>query len=102
MKNIEITKLLRNRCFRKLVYERTRLSMVLSLVVLVGYYGFILTAAFYPTLLSLPISEKSLVTVGWPIGAALIIISWLLTGWYVYCANRRFDDLNTQFLREVH
>ena len=32
-------------------------------------------------------------TIGAPIGAALILGSWLLTGWYVRKANTEFDQL---------
>jgi uncharacterized membrane protein (DUF485 family) len=39
-----------------------------------------------------PISEGSVLTIGWPIGAAIIIGSWLLTGWFVSRANGEFDQ----------
>lgn len=41
-----------------------------------------------------------MMTVGMPVGAAIIIFSWLLTGWYVYKANTRFDTLGAEVLEE--
>ena len=43
----------------------------------------------------------AVVTIGVPIGAAVIVLSWFLTGLYVYRANTTFDALNEQILSEA-
>ena len=87
--------------FAKLVARRTRLAIVLSLIVLVPYYAFMMVTAFKPALLAQPISEGSIITVGWPIGAAIIIGAWLTTAVYIRRANGEFDTLNDEILAEA-
>jgi len=45
-------------------------------------------------------SPTQMLTLGMPVGAAIILFSWLLTGWYVYSANTRFDALGAAILEE--
>ena len=87
--------------FQDLVLRRGRFGVLLSAIVLIAYYGFMMVVAFNPGLLHTRISENSELTIGMPIGAGIIIISWLLTGWYVYRANTDFDKLSAQVLKEA-
>jgi uncharacterized membrane protein (DUF485 family) len=84
-----------------MVGKRTRFAIILSLIVLVPYYTFMMITAFNPALLGQPLSEGSIITVGWPIGVALVVGSWLTTGIYISRANGEFDALNEQILREA-
>jgi uncharacterized membrane protein (DUF485 family) len=86
--------------FAELVGKRTRFAIILSLIVLVPYYTFMMITAFNPGLLALPLSEGSIITFGWPIGVVLVVGSWLTTGIYISRANGEFDSLNEQILRE--
>lgn len=87
--------------FAELVAKRTRLAIVLSLIVLLPYYSFMMITAFNPALLARPISADSIITVGWPVGAILVIGSWLTTAVYIRRANGEFDRLNQEILREA-
>ncbi|WP_088278359.1 DUF485 domain-containing protein [Ideonella sp. A 288] len=84
--------------FKELVARRGRLSLWLSFVVLLAYYAFMAVVAFAPGLLGKPLFDGSTLTIGVPIGAALIAGSWLLTGWYVSRANGEFDQLTHQIV----
>jgi uncharacterized membrane protein (DUF485 family) len=42
--------------------------------------------------------EGSALTIGGPIGALLIIVSWLLTGLYVSRANGEFDRMTQEIV----
>ncbi len=79
--------------YQQLVQRRGRLAMLLSVTTLVAYYAFMAVVAFAPHALSPTIFEGGTLTIGAPIGAVLIIGSWLLTGWYVRKANTEFDQL---------
>ncbi len=79
--------------YQQLVQRRGRLAMSLSVTTLVAYYAFMAVVAFAPHALSPTIFEGGTLTIGAPIGAVLIIGSWLLTGWYVRKANTEFDQL---------
>jgi cation/acetate symporter len=90
-----------NSKFREFVARRTRFALLLSAIVLIAYYGFMGVVAFNPKLLHTPLTDASVTTIGWPIGAAIIIVSWLLTGWYVHRANSEFDRLNEEVIKEA-
>ncbi len=88
--------------FQVLVQRRGRLALALSAIVLVAYYSFMMVVAFAPDLLRAPLGEGATLTVGVPVGAAIIIVSWLLTGVYSHFANGPFDQLNNDIVRESH
>ncbi len=81
--------------------KRSRFSWSLAAIVLVIFYGFILVVAFAPQVLATPLSPGSATTVGIPIGVGIIAFFWLLTGYYVYRANKEFDAINVELIREA-
>ena len=87
--------------FAELVGKRTRFAIILSLVVLVPYYSFMLLVSQQPQLFAAKISEGSVITIGWPIAALIVIGSWLLTGVYISRANGEFDRLTEEMLKEA-
>lgn len=87
--------------FRELVHKRQAFATLLSLVMLILYVGFILLIAFAPDWLGTPLYAGTNVTRGIPIGVGLIVISFLLTGIYVWRANGEFDRLTKAILNEV-
>ena len=95
------TRIRQNPKFAELVSKRTRLAVLLSIIVLVPYYTFMMITAFKPALLAQPISEGSIISIGWPIGAAMLIVFWLTTPVYIYRANGEFDRLNQEILQEA-
>src|SRR5262245_47791907 len=86
--------------FAELVARRTRFALVLSLFVLVPYYSFMMVVAFNPALLHQTFGE-GVVTIAWPLGAVLVIGSWLLTGIYIRRANGEFDEMTQDVLKEA-
>ena len=87
--------------FAELEGKRSRFAYLLTAIVMASYYGMMMLVAFAPEVLRTPISEGGMLTIGVPIGAAIIIGSWLLTGWYVRTANRDFDSLSSALLEEL-
>lgn len=87
--------------FKELVQKRSRFAWLLSLITLALYVGFILLIAFDPQWLGTPLAAGLTITRGIPVGVGLIVISFVLTGIYVYRANGEFDRLNAEILREV-
>ena len=81
-----------NPLFDTLVKRRRTFVAVLTAATLIPYYGFIFAAAFAPHLLAAKLSS-GIVNVAWPIGVALIVGAWLLTGLYARRANGEFDEL---------
>ena len=87
--------------FAEMVGKRTRLAILLSLVVLVPYYTFMLLTSLKPGLFTSTISDTSVITIGWPIAALIVVGGWLMTGIYVSRANGEFDALNEEILNEA-
>ncbi|KOC88603.1 DUF485 domain-containing protein [Winslowiella iniecta] len=87
--------------FKELVRKRQAFALLLSLIMLVLYVGFILLIAFAPGWLGTPLHEGTNVTRGIPLGVGLIVISFVLTAIYVWRANGEFDRLTKQILSEV-
>ncbi len=91
----------RNPKFHELVARRGRFAMFLTVLVLGSYYAFMMLVAFAPDIFRVPLFEGGALTTGVPVGAALIIGSWLLTGWFVNRANGEFDEINQEIVREA-
>lgn len=87
--------------FHELVARRSRLSWRLALLVLALYYVLIFVVALRPGWLHAPLAAGGATTVGWPIGAAVIVVSWLLTGLYVHRSNTTLDALNDALVAEA-
>jgi uncharacterized membrane protein (DUF485 family) len=95
--SLEIEK---NPKFKELVATRKTLGWTLSLVMLFIYFGFILLVAFNKAFLATPLSGEGVTTIGIPIGVAVIVSAFLLTGFYVVRANARYDELTRQIVEE--
>lgn len=83
--------------FRELVEKRQRFATILSVIMLTVYISFILLIAFAPGWLGTPLHAGTSVTRG----VGVIVISFVLTGIYIWRANGEFDRLNNAVLHEV-
>ena len=93
-------KILENPRFQDLVRRRNRFAWSLSIFVLAVYYTYILVIAFKPEVFATPISGDSVISIGIPIGAGIIFMSWVLTGVYIRRANSDFDEITNQIQEE--
>jgi cation/acetate symporter len=91
----------RNKKYPLMVARRRRLANSLATIVLGLFFGFILVVAFNPKLLATPVSEGAVTTIAVPLGVAMIVLFWLLTGLYVARARRDFDVIKKEILKEV-
>lgn len=87
--HISVRELLQSSDFRHLVIRRWRLSLLLTALLFVLYYGYIILIATNPRLLSHRVSGST--TVGIYLAAAVIAGAWVLTAVYVVWANRYYD-----------
>jgi uncharacterized membrane protein (DUF485 family) len=79
--------------FLKLVRQKNAVTVVLTIVQLAIYFGFIGLIAYNKPFLGEKISADSAITVGIPIAVGVIFLSWILTGIYVVWANNRYDAM---------
>ena len=79
--------------FLELVRKKDRISAILTALELVLYFGFIALIAYYKAYLAEKISAGSSITIGIPIAVGVIVLSWILTGVYVFWANGKYDPM---------
>ena len=90
-----------NPLYRELRMRRNRLAILLTSLVLLGYFGFIGLVAFNKSLLATPLADGMSTTVGFAIALGLMLLSLGTTAWYVRVANTRFDAMTRKILEGV-
>ena len=78
--------------YQLLVHRRGRFGLLLSAIVLISYFGYVLLIAFNKELLAQPIGD-GVTSLGIPLGMGIILLSIVLTGVYVRRANKEYDAL---------
>ena len=96
-----VDKIQANPDYQELISKRSGFAIKLSIAMLVVYFTFILTIAFNPSALGTPLSADSVTTIGIPIGIAIIIFAFILTGIYTKRANGEFDDLSNKIKQSI-
>lgn len=69
---------------------RWRIAIVLTLAMMVIYFGFVLLVAFRPAMLATLVAPG--LSLGMLLGALVIVSAWVLTLIYVRWANRHYDS----------
>lgn len=87
--------------YQHLVATRSTYSWIMTLLMMVVYYGFIALVAFDKAFLAQPLGSTGVMTIGMPIGVAVIAFTIIITGIYVHRANTEFDDLKEQIIKEA-
>lgn len=88
--------------YRELVEKRTRFCWLLSIIILAIYFGFILTIAFVPSVLGTKLFDDSVISLGIPVGIAIILSAFVLTGIYVVRANGEFDRITQEIKNDTN
>ncbi len=85
------TDILNDADFKSLSGQKNTVSLVLAVLELVIYFGFVALIAFNKPFLSAKLSGA--ITIGIPVAVGAILLSWLLTGVYILWANNKYDVL---------
>jgi uncharacterized membrane protein (DUF485 family) len=96
-----VEKIKANPDYQNLVKTRNGFAVKLTISMLVVYFAFILTIAFNPSALGTPLGADTVTTIGIPIGIAVILFAFILTGIYTKRANGEFDDLANKVKKSV-
>lgn len=86
--------------YHELRRKRSGLGWILTLVMLAVYYGYIALIAFNKPFLAQPIGN-GVTTLGVPLGFGVIVFTIVITGIYVRRANRRYDALTQEILKDA-
>ncbi|MFZ5907772.1 MAG: DUF485 domain-containing protein [Nitrospirota bacterium] len=83
--------ILRDSDFKALCSQKNTISIILTVLELVVYFGFVALIAYNREFLATKISGA--ITTGIPIAVGAIVISWILTGIYIKWANQKYDAM---------
>ena len=95
-----IEKVRNNEKYKTLKARRNSFAWILTITMLVVYYGYIALIAFNKPFLSQKLGT-GVTTIGIPIGMAVIVFTIFITGLYVRRANKEFDALTRDILKEA-
>ena len=100
MENDLVTRIEGHPQYIELKAKRTRFGWWLSLAGMIAYYGFILLVAFDKPFLAIRLGS-GVMTIGMPIGLAVIVFTIVITGIYVNRANGEYDRLTDEIAKAV-
>ena len=86
--------------YHELKRKRNAFGWMLTILMLIVYFGYIALIAFNKPFLAQPIGS-GVTTIGIPIGLGVIVFTIIITGIYVRRANSEFDALTRQILEEA-
>ncbi|MDA8078363.1 MAG: DUF485 domain-containing protein [Nitrospiraceae bacterium] len=78
--------------FKALVSKKNTFSIILTILELVLYFGFVGLIAYNKPFLAQKLSAGGATTIGIPIAVMTIMISWVLTAVYIFWANASYDN----------
>ena len=85
--------------YQELTAKRSSFGWMLTVLMLVVYYGYIALIAFNKEFLATRLGE-GVTTIGVPIGMGVIVFTIVITGIYVRRANGEFDRLTKEILEK--
>ena len=86
--------------YHELKRKRSSFGWLLTVLMLLVYYGYIGLIAFDKELLARPLGA-GVTTLGIPIGLGVIVFTVLITGLYVRRANGEYDRLTAEILKDA-
>ena len=87
--------------YLELKRKRNSFGWLLTILMMVVYYGYIALIAFNKPFLATPIGS-GVTTLGIPIGMGVIVFTIVITAIYVRRANSEYDDLTAEILKDVN
>lgn len=86
--------------YKTLRKKRLTFGWLLTIAMLVVYYGFITLIAFRKDVLATPMGD-GVMSIGIPIGFGVIVFTIVVTAIYVFRANSTYDEMTENVKREV-
>ncbi|MGB7988852.1 MAG: DUF485 domain-containing protein [Candidatus Methylophosphatis roskildensis] len=88
--------------FRKLVSTRSTYSVVMTLAMIVVYFGYILLVAFNKDFLAQKLGAEMVTSIGILMGVGVLLFAIIITGLYVRRSNTEFDSLKEDVIKEAN
>lgn len=95
-----VAKIEANPKYHELRRKRNSFGWLLTIIMMVVYYGYIALIAFNKPFLAQPIGA-GVTSLGIPIGMFVIVFTIVITGIYVRRANGEYDRLTAEILKDA-
>ena len=87
--------------FLKLSAQKNTISIILTVLELALYFGFIGLIAYNKPFLAQKMSSGDAATIGIPTAVGTIVFSWVFTGIYIWWANTKYDEMVKKVIEKV-
>ena len=101
MKDDVVERIQKNPKFLKMVSIRNNYSIIMSILMMIVYFGYILLIAFNKPFLATKIGAGSVISVGIPLGLGVLVFTIIITAIYVRRANTEFDAMKDEIVKEA-
>ncbi|KAF0163808.1 MAG: hypothetical protein FD157_2771 [Rhodocyclaceae bacterium] len=96
-----VERIQKNPKFLQFVRMRNNYSIILSIMMMIVYFGYILLIAFNKQFLATKISAGAVTSVGIPLGIGVLVFTIVITAIYVRRANTEFDATKDAIVKEA-
>jgi len=87
--------------FQKFVSTRNVYSNIMTLLMMIVYFGYILLIAFNKPFLATKMSAGGVISIGIPMGIGVLVFTIVITWIYVRRANTEFDATKDAIVKEA-
>ena len=96
-----VARIQKNPKFVKFVNLRNNYSYLLTALMMIAYFGFILLVAFNKQFLATKVAAGAVMAIGIPLGIGVLVFTIVITAIYVRRANSEFDDMKNEIVKEA-
>ena len=96
-----VERIQKNPKFMQFVNMRNNYSIILSTLMMIAYFGYILLIAFDKQFLATKISAGAVTSIGIPMGIGVLVFTIIITAIYVRRANSEFDATKDEIVKEA-
>ncbi|MCK9380693.1 MAG: DUF485 domain-containing protein [Sulfuritalea sp.] len=96
-----VERISKNPKFMQFVRMRNNYAIVLSILMIIVYFGYIGLIAFDKSFLAIKIGAGYVTSIGIPMGIGVLVFTIVITAIYVRRANNEFDAIKDEIVREA-
>jgi uncharacterized membrane protein (DUF485 family) len=96
-----VARIEKNPKFLKFVSTRNNYSIIMTIAMMVVYFGYILLVAFNKQFLATKVATGAVTSIGIPLGVGVLVFTIVITAIYVRRANTEFDSMKDEIVKEA-
>ncbi len=96
-----VARITKNPKFQQFVSTRNVYSNIMTMLMMIVYFGYILLIAFNKPFLATKMSAGGTISIGIPMGIGVLVFTIVITWIYVRRANTEFDATKDEIVKEA-